>query len=230
MKSTAPESILLTYCFPIHLFPLLFSNLLFQKPKNTLLHFLFASFILCSCAIYLSNLLQSNLSFYRGEIDNLSYTSGCKYLFFVCRCCLRSGGDPPTGSIPWFHNWGKYLPSLCCIIPSSLGKYRRSLKPRQRNFWRRCRGGSGLFYVPISAAKETSSTSIRFLIKNLISLQLHYLPFASRFPLPQFTQFAVLFALFFVFLFLVRSLACLQSCLRSHDDSRKYQVVWFFQY
>ena len=74
--------------------------------------------------------------------------------------------------------------SLCCIIPSSLGKYRCRLKPRQRNFWRRCRGGSGLFYVPISGVEETPWSSTRFLITNLISLQLHFLPFASCFPLP----------------------------------------------
>ena len=97
MKSMAPGSILLIYCYPIYLFPHLFSDILFQKPKNTLLHFLFASFILCSCAIYLSNLIQTNLSFYRGEIDNLSYASGCKYLFFVCRYRLHS--------VAWFSYW-----------------------------------------------------------------------------------------------------------------------------
>ena len=59
-----------------------------------------------------------------------------------------------------------------------------------------------------------SITFARFLITNLISLQLHYLPFASRFPLPHFTQFVILFALFFVCLFLVRSLfACNLVCI-----------------
>ena len=90
VKPTAPGSTFPTYCFPIYLFASLFSDLQFQKPKNTLLQFLFAYFILCSCAIYLSNLIQTNLSFYHREIDNLSYASGCKYLFFVCRYRLHS--------------------------------------------------------------------------------------------------------------------------------------------
>ena len=38
------------------------------------------------------------------------YASGCKYLFFVCRYRLHSVAGSPTGLIPWFHNWGKYLP------------------------------------------------------------------------------------------------------------------------
>ena len=77
----------------------LFSDLQNQKPKNILLHILFALFILCSWEIHLSYLSLPNLSFYRREIDNLSFASGCKYFLFVCRCCLLGGGDPPTGSI-----------------------------------------------------------------------------------------------------------------------------------
>ena len=53
---------------------ILFSDLLFQKSKNTLLHFL----------------LQFNLSQYRGGIDNPSQALGCKYFLFVCRYCLHS--------------------------------------------------------------------------------------------------------------------------------------------
>src|SRR3990170_8119738 len=40
VKSTAPGSILYHICFEIYFYSLLFSDLLFQKPKNTLLHFL----------------------------------------------------------------------------------------------------------------------------------------------------------------------------------------------
>ena len=57
---------------------------------------------------------QFYLSYYRGGIDNPSYVLGCKFLWFVCRCCL--------------HNWGKYLPLLCCIILSSSGNYQRRYK------------------------------------------------------------------------------------------------------
>ena len=74
-------------------FLLLFSDLLIQKPKNTLLQLLFIYFISRSREIYLSNLLQflSRLlaSFWRRYpkgIDNPFNTSGCEYLLFVCRC------------------------------------------------------------------------------------------------------------------------------------------------
>ena len=80
VKSMAPGSIFYHIVFRLH----------FQKPKNTLLHFFFTCFILCSCQIYLSNLIQFNLSFYRGGIDNLSYALGCKQLFFVCMYHLYS--------------------------------------------------------------------------------------------------------------------------------------------
>ena len=40
VKSTAPGSILYHICFEIYFYSLLFSDLLFQKPKNILLHFL----------------------------------------------------------------------------------------------------------------------------------------------------------------------------------------------
>ena len=138
VKSTTPWSILYHIFFEIYFYSLLFPDLLFQKPKNTLLRFLFAPFISRFIEIYLSNLSQ----FYpvtwqfpmplpEEGIDNPFYMSSCKYLFFVCMYHLYSGACSPTGLIPWFHNWGKYLPLLCCIIPSSLGKYRRRFKPHQ---------------------------------------------------------------------------------------------------
>ena len=74
-----------------------FSDILYKNPRNTLLHFFFIYFILCFCQIYLSNLIQFNLSQYRGGIDNPSYALGCKYLLFVCRCCLHS--------VAWFSYW-----------------------------------------------------------------------------------------------------------------------------
>ena len=79
-------------------FPLLlFSDLLNQKYKNTLLQFILF-------AIYLSNILQpfsrqlANFwHHYPKGIDNLFNTSGCEYLLFLCRCCLRS--------VAWFYYW-----------------------------------------------------------------------------------------------------------------------------
>ena len=76
---------------------LFFSDLLIQNPKNTLLEFFIIYFILGFREIYLSNLLQIYLSSYPGVIDNPSYMSGCKYLFFVCRSCLRG--------VAWFSYW-----------------------------------------------------------------------------------------------------------------------------
>ena len=67
----------------------LFSDLLFQKPKNTLLHFLFTYFVLCFIQIYLSKLIQINISFYRGGTDNPSYMLGCED-FCVCMYHLHS--------------------------------------------------------------------------------------------------------------------------------------------
>ena len=50
-----------------------------------------------------------------------------------------------------------------------------------KNFWRHCRGGS---------RKQVNKTKYP---SQSLSLALHYLPFASRFPLPHFTL-AILFA------------------------------------
>ena len=96
-----PRVYSLSYLLWVYL--LLFSDLLFQKPKNTLLHFSFIYFILLYCEIYLSNLLQNKSIFYPGGIDNPSYASGCKYLFFVCMYRLHS--------VAWFSDWSITLVS-----------------------------------------------------------------------------------------------------------------------
>ena len=73
---------------------------------------------------------------------------------------------------------------LCCITLSSSRKTNASSRRSKKDFWRRCRGSFHqvkTYQVPIT----NSSPS-----------HLHYLPFASRFPLPHFTL-AVLFALSF---------------------------------
>ena len=70
----------------------LFSDLLNQKYKNTLLQFILIYFIWCS--IYQSTTIYSRpfANFWRRYpkgIDNPFNTSGCEYLLFACRCCLR---------------------------------------------------------------------------------------------------------------------------------------------
>ena len=52
------------------------------------------------------------------------------------------------------------------------GKTNATSRSSRRNFWRRCRGGS-TSNLPSTHHKHSS-------------LALHYLPFASRFPLPHF--------------------------------------------
>ena len=125
MKSTPPGLFFIIFLIKIYFYLLLFSDLLIQKPINTLLKFIVIYFISPSREIYLSNLLQFYLSFYPGGIDNPSFTPGCKYLFFVCRYRTRS--------VAWFSYWFDNLGLItegntyrCCVIYSSLGKYRCS--------------------------------------------------------------------------------------------------------
>ena len=77
---------------------------------------------------------------------------------------------------------------LCCITLSSSRKTNASSRRSKKDFWRRCWGG-------LRSSQDIPSTHHK-----LISLALHYFPFASRFPLPHFTL-AVLFALSFSFAF-----------------------------
>ena len=94
-----PRSILYHICFPTYYLPLLFSDLLFQKPKNTLLQFFVIYFISRFCEIYWSNLLQSNLSFtwevlttplMRWVASICSFCAGTIYIMLL---------GSPTGSI-----------------------------------------------------------------------------------------------------------------------------------
>ena len=63
-------------------------------------------------------------------------------------------------------------------------KTNASSRRSKKDFWRRCGGG-------LRSSQDIPSTHHK-----LISLALHYLPFASRFPLPHFTL-AILFTLSF---------------------------------
>src|SRR3954469_10081332 len=99
------------------------------------------------------------------------------------------------------------LTLLCSITPSSLGKTNASSRHSKKDFWRRCRGG-------LRKSQHTNYPS------QSLSLALHYLPFASRFPLPHFTL-AVLFALFFPLPFVC---SCV-SLLACRDGPRCYQIV-----
>ena len=119
MKPTAPGSsssyICLRSTFPLHFY----SDLLNQKYKNNFLH-------LILFAIYYFNLLQ-----FSGIVARKGLTTPLTRR--VPRCCYLCPGvvyvvllGSPTGPIALVFSRGKYLSSMCCIIPSSLEKYRRS--------------------------------------------------------------------------------------------------------
>ena len=118
----------------IYFYLLLFSVLLNQKYKNTLLKFL----------------VQFYLSFYPREINNPSLTSSCKYLIFVCRSCLRG--------VAWFSCWFDNLGLItegntyCSCAASSLPLWGNTDVVQaniKRNFWRRCRGDIiNIYQVP----------------------------------------------------------------------------------
>ena len=91
--------------------------------------------------------------------------------------------EPPTGLIPWFSKTeGNTYATLLHHPFLFKGKTNACSRGSKKDFWRRCRGG-------LRSSQDIPSTHhIR------LSPALHYLPFASRFPLPHFTL-AVLFAL-----------------------------------
>ena len=107
----------------------------------------------------------------------------------------------PTGLIPWFSKTeGNTYATLLHHPFLFKGKPTQCSRGSKKDFWRRCRGG-------LHSSQDIPSTHHK-----LISLALHYLPFASRFPIPHFTL-AVLFALFSVPLLLSSFPLLLVSCL-----------------
>ena len=118
MKSTAPGSFLNHICLrDIFLFAFIFRSINPNTQKY-----------LAAIFVYLFNLafprdlfIQSTKIvsiFYPGGIDNPSYASGFKYLFFVCKYLLHS--------VAWFSNWSDNLGSItegntyCSCAASSL--------------------------------------------------------------------------------------------------------------
>jgi hypothetical protein len=151
--------------------------------------------------IHTKNPSTFHLSPYRQGLDNPLIAMGAEICFLVCRG-WRRGGERTSF---WFDtlvlNWGKYF-AACYIILSASRNHQRETSisgALPGRIYKPSRSISG------AVAGEASSSSTRFLFTNLISPHLHYLPFASGFPLPHFTiclsfsslplhQFAVLFA------------------------------------
>ena len=91
-----PRSILYHICFEIYFYSLLFLDLLFQNPKIPFWTFYYLFYFVLLRDLFIQN-HQTNPSFARGGIDNPSYASGCKYLFFMCRYRLHI--------VAWFSYW-----------------------------------------------------------------------------------------------------------------------------
>ena len=94
---------------------LLFSDLLNQKSKNTLLQFILSRVPPRSIYQIITTFSRPFANFWRRYpkgIDNPFNTSGCEYLLFVCRCRLRI--------VAWFSYW---FDNLCLIIEGNT--YRR---------------------------------------------------------------------------------------------------------
>jgi len=85
--------------------------------------------------------------------------------------------------IPWFSKTeGNTYATLLHHPFLFKGKPTQCSRGSKKDFWRHCRGVYAKVNIPSTHHKP-------------LSLALHYLPFASRFPLPHFTL-AVLFAFF----------------------------------
>ena len=108
----------------------------------------------------------------------------------------------PTGLIHWFSKTeGNTYATLMHHPFLFKGKPTQCSSSSRKDFWRHCRGD-------LLTSQDIPSTHHK-----LLSLALHYLPFASRFPLPHFTL-AVLFAFFFRSSLLASLLcACVLDCL-----------------
>ena len=139
---------------------------------------------------------------------------------------------PPTGLIPWFSKTeGNTYATLLHHPFLFKGKTNACSRGSKKDFWRHCRGGlrqvKSIFDLPTTShfwrrcrGDLRTSQDIPSTHHKLLSLTLHYLPFASRFPLPHFTL-AVLFALSFPISSLFRLPSCVLLCwIACHDGAR----------
>ena len=107
-----------SYKFPINSFEIFY--FLIYKPKipkisccNLFTFILFYILVIFYIYIYQISPLQVTWRDWQPlyRVVCMLFDCLCRYWWFV-----RSS---PTGLIPWFTNWGKYLSLLCCIILSS---------------------------------------------------------------------------------------------------------------
>ena len=167
-----------------------------MAPGSIFLHISFQSTLFCNLyfpiyiikisKIFILLLSLSDLTFASGRegIDNPFIALVARFLF-VCvgtRDLRVASYWIDLGS----QNWGKYLRYFAASPFPLQRKTNACSRGSKKDFWRRCRGG-------LRTSQDKPSTH-----NKPLSLALHYLPFALRFPLPHFTL-AVSFALFFPF-------------------------------
>jgi len=143
VKPTTPGSYFLYICFAIYFICSFYSDLLNQKFKNTLLHFILF-------VIYYFNLLQ-----FSPVSVPISVVVTRKGLTTPLTRQVASGCYLCAGAVyvmfAWFSYWFDNLcfiskgNTYCRCAASSLplwGKTDVASSDIKRNFWRRCRGGS----------------------------------------------------------------------------------------
>ena len=191
MKPMAPGSIFYHISFPFSFICIFYFPIYIIKiPKN----------------IYLILLSLPDLTFasYPEGIDNPFIVLVARF-FFVC-----VGARDLCGASYWIDTLvlkteGNIYATLLHHPFLFKGKTNACSRGSKKDFWRRCRGG-------LRSSQDIPSTHHK-----LISLALHYLPFASCFPLPHFTL-AVLFALSFPSSSLFRLPFCVLVCwIVCHD-------------
>src|SRR3989337_3580966 len=104
VKPTAPGSLLQYICFQdlfcyslFSLFATFIFRSIFSKTQKYLAALYFIRDLFIQSIIFLSRPFANFWRRYPKGIDNPFNTSGCEYLLFVCRCCLRS--------VAWFSYW-----------------------------------------------------------------------------------------------------------------------------
>ena len=94
VKPTAPGSLLYYICLcDLFSFAFIFRSIKPKIPCYTLFYLAIDLSIFTTLSCPFANFEHR----YPKGIDNPFYTSGCEYLLFVCRCCLRC--------VAWFSYW-----------------------------------------------------------------------------------------------------------------------------
>ena len=97
MKSTPPGSLLYHICLQdLFLFAFIFISINQKTQKYLAAIYCYLFYLAFPRDLFIQSTTILSI-FYPGGIDNPSFTSGCKYLFFVCMCHSHSVG--------WFSHW-----------------------------------------------------------------------------------------------------------------------------